>query len=110
MWLTRPATVAPDSATDGRRNALPDTLTEDLSSSALFVHYILAEADEPLTQKAIIARTRLSGRAVRGALSRLEDAGLVSTRPSLTDARQSLYSLTDQSGEEEETPSVRSQS
>ena len=53
----------------------------DLTPSAKFVYYVLAEADRPLTTPQIAARTAIDGRTVRRALDDLRDADLVETRP-----------------------------
>jgi len=49
---------------------------------------------ERLTQSQLAEETLLSARTVRGAVERLETAGVVDSRVSLTDARKQLYRLT----------------
>lgn len=46
-----------------------------------------------LTQSGLAEETLLPARTVRYAVSRLEDAGVVSSRFSFTDARKRVYSL-----------------
>ncbi|GAB3668425.1 winged helix-turn-helix transcriptional regulator [Halopiger thermotolerans] len=53
------------------------------------------EYNESLTQAEIAEETMLPRRTVRFALSRLDEAGLVDGRVSFRDARQSVYTLTD---------------
>lgn len=55
------------------------------------------EREGTMTQTTLSERTRLPRRTVRDALDRLDDIGVIQVRPSLRDARQSLYSLTNAS-------------
>ena len=52
------------------------------------------EYNGQLTQSAIAEETLLPPRTVRYALSRLEEAGVVESRFSFTDARKRIYELT----------------
>lgn len=52
------------------------------------------EYNGQLTQSAIAEETLLPSRTVRYALSRLEDADVVESRFSFTDARKRIYNLT----------------
>jgi DNA-binding MarR family transcriptional regulator len=63
-----------------------------LPPSAKLVYKVL-EYEGELTQEAIAAESRLCSRTVRYALGTLEEEELVSSRTSLADARQSLYSI-----------------
>lgn len=67
-----------------------DESIADLPPSAKLVWLILKE-DGPLTQAQINEKTRLPTRTTRHALERLEEGNLITTRPSITDARQMLY-------------------
>jgi DNA-binding MarR family transcriptional regulator len=64
----------------------------DLGPSAKLVYTVLAH-EGPLTQQALVERTRLAARTVRKALSRLEEQDAVDERIYLQDARQRLYSV-----------------
>jgi DNA-binding MarR family transcriptional regulator len=68
-----------------------DALSE-LPPSAKLVAKTL-EYEGELTQPQLTEKTLLAGRTVRSALSDLDDAGIVTTRPSVVDARKRLYSL-----------------
>ncbi|RKD88055.1 helix-turn-helix transcriptional regulator [Halopiger aswanensis] len=70
-----------------------ETLAETPPSAKLVFKAL--EYDGSLTQAEIAEETLLPRRTVRDALSRLNDAGLVEGRVSFRDARQSVYSLTD---------------
>jgi len=65
---------------------------EELPPSALLVYRVLEE-DQPRTQQEIIDESYLCARTCRDALDRLDEAGLLHSRPSTEDARQQLYSL-----------------
>ncbi|WP_435065871.1 MarR family transcriptional regulator [Halobaculum sp. EA56] len=73
-----------------RTTSIPDD-HHDLPPSAKLVYTVLDYADEPLTQQEIRERSALTGRTARYALERLEERGLIESRPSVTDARQQLY-------------------
>lgn len=64
----------------------------DLPPSAKLVAKVL-EYNERLTQSELADETLLPPRTVRYALTRLEDAELVESRFSFTDARKRIYSL-----------------
>ncbi|WP_255152080.1 helix-turn-helix domain-containing protein [Halorarius halobius] len=64
----------------------------DLPPSAKLVATTLDHEGE-LTQTQLADKTRLSVRTVRTALRRLEDRDVVTSRPSVRDARHRLYSL-----------------
>ena len=64
----------------------------DLPPSAKLVAKVL-EYNDTLTQSELAEETLLPPRTVRYALSRLEDAGVVDSRFSFSDARKRLYSL-----------------
>jgi len=65
----------------------------ELPPSAKLVAKVLDD-HETLTQRELADETLLSARTVRGAVGRLEDAGVVKSRVSFTDARKQLYWLT----------------
>jgi DNA-binding MarR family transcriptional regulator len=65
----------------------------DLPPSAKLVAKVL-DYEDTLTQSQIAEETLLPARTVRYALTRLEDAGVVSSRFSFSDARKRLYRLT----------------
>ncbi len=65
----------------------------ELPPSAKLVAKVLDD-HETLTQSELADKTLLSTRTVRGAVSRLEDVGVVDSRVSFTDARKQLYRLT----------------
>ncbi|MFB6094635.1 MAG: MarR family transcriptional regulator [Halanaeroarchaeum sp.] len=75
-------------ATDRR-----DPLVE-LPPSAKLVYKVL-EYNGTLSQSAIADRSLLPARTVRYALGRLEDRGVVESRPSFEDARKRLYTIAD---------------
>lgn len=66
----------------------------ELPPSAKLVAVTLAHEGD-LTQTHLAEATLLPTRTVRSALSELEEAGLVTSRPSVMDARQQVYSLDD---------------
>lgn len=70
-----------------------ETLADEPPSAKLV--FKVLEHDAPLTQQELADETMLPRRTVRFALSRLDEAGLVDDRVSFRDARQSVYSLTD---------------
>ncbi|WP_049925359.1 MarR family transcriptional regulator [Halopiger goleimassiliensis] len=67
---------------------------EDLPPSAQFVLWVL-EDEGPLTQQELAEKITLPKRTVRYALTRLEDEGIVESQTYLKDARQSLYTIED---------------
>ncbi|MDS0475139.1 helix-turn-helix domain-containing protein [Natrinema sp. 1APR25-10V2] len=69
-----------------------ETALADLPPSAKLVYKVL-EYEQPLTQETVVAESRLCPRTARYALGKLEDAGLVTSRACLEDARQSKYRL-----------------
>lgn len=75
------------------RNGLPDELA-DLPASAECVYLHLKDVRDALTQPEIVDRSARSRRTVRHALSQLEDAGLVTSRPCSQDPRCIRYELT----------------
>jgi thiosulfate/3-mercaptopyruvate sulfurtransferase len=76
-------------AEDEREAALAE-----LPPSAKLVHKVL-EYQGRLSQKRIVDETRLAPRTARYAISQLEEADLVVSRPATHDARQTCYSLTE---------------
>ena len=65
----------------------------DLPPSAKLVAKVL-EYNDSLTQSQLAEETLLPPRTVRYALSRLEDADVVGSRFSFSDARKRIYTLT----------------
>ncbi|GAA0309083.1 MarR family transcriptional regulator [Halarchaeum salinum] len=65
---------------------------QDLPPSAKLVAKVL-EYEETLTQSELAEETLLPPRTVRYALTRLEEADVVDSRFSFTDARKRLYTL-----------------
>jgi DNA-binding MarR family transcriptional regulator len=65
----------------------------ELPPSAKLVAKVL-EYEETLSQTEIAEETMLPPRTVRYALSRLEDADVIHSRFSFSDARKRLYTLT----------------
>lgn len=65
----------------------------ELPPSAKLVAKVLAY-EGTLTQSQLADETLLPARTVRDALSQLEDAGVVDSRISFTDARKRCYTLT----------------
>ena len=84
---------------DGLSSLSPEarTLLEDLPPSSKLVYLVLLNRGET-TQQQLADATLLSPRTTRHAVAELEDAGLVGSRPSYMDARQSLYSPMDDPG------------
>ncbi|MFD1684552.1 helix-turn-helix domain-containing protein [Halobellus litoreus] len=64
----------------------------EMPPSAKLVAKVL-DYNQTLTQTQLAEETLLPPRTVRYALSRLEDAGVVDSRFSFTDARKRLYTL-----------------
>lgn len=75
----------------------PDEATalSEMPPSAKLVVKTLEHEGE-LTQPQLAEQTLLAGRTVRSALSELEDAGVVTSRSSVVDARKTLYSLAEE--------------
>ena len=81
------------SATDAaKRERDADERLRELPPSAKLVYKVL-EYDGSLTQGGLADETLLPPRTVRYATSRLEEAGVVDSRFSFTDARKRLYSI-----------------
>jgi len=74
------------------RSSVARSDLRELPPSAKLVAKVL-EYESTLTQAQIADSTLLSSRTVRSALGRLEDRGLVTSRNSVMDARQQVYSL-----------------
>jgi len=72
----------------------PDAVAE-LPASARLIYVLLETADKEQTQYEIAAATQLPQRTVRHSLRQLLNAGLISRRPKVGDARQRVYSLAD---------------
>jgi DNA-binding MarR family transcriptional regulator len=68
-------------------------LVREMPPSAKLVAKVL-DYEETMTQSQLAEETLLPARTVRYALSRLEDADVVDSRFSFTDARKRLYTLT----------------
>jgi len=66
----------------------------ELPPSAKLVAKVL-ETEAPLSQGQLVEESLLPDRTVRYALNRLDDADLVDSRYSLTDARKQVYFLAD---------------
>lgn len=64
----------------------------ELPPSAKLVAKVL-ETDAPLSQGQLVEESLLPDRTVRYALNRLDEAGLVDSRYSLSDARKQVYYL-----------------
>lgn len=79
----------------------PETKIADLPPSAKLVIKTL-EYDGDLTQEQLTEATRLPGRTVRHALTELADRGVVTSRISLMDARQRIYTLSTDSSRRDE--------
>ena len=73
----------------------PREALQECPPSAKLVAKVL-EYDGPLTQSQIADESLLPTRTVRYALSRLDDAGVVESRFSFTDARKRVYRLADE--------------
>ena len=84
--MSAPETVSADDSTDRWADV------RDLPPSAKLVAKVL-EYNDTLTQSELADETLLPPRTVRYALSRLEDADVVDSRFSFSDARKRLYSL-----------------
>ncbi|WP_425433327.1 MarR family transcriptional regulator [Haloarcula rubra] len=74
-------------------STMTDDVLEDLPPSAKLVYKVLEE-DEPRTQQEIRDESWLCDRTTRYAVDRLEAAGLITSRPNPSDARQELYQRT----------------
>lgn len=64
---------------------------DELPPSCKLVYVTIREHDG-CTQQDLADHTRLPTRTVRYALTRLDDHGLISSRPSVQDSRQTRYS------------------
>jgi len=84
--MSAPETVSTDESADRWADV------RDLPPSAKLVAKVL-EYNDTLTQSELAEETLLPPRTVRYALSRLEDADVVDSRFSFSDARKRLYSL-----------------
>ena len=84
--MSAPETVSADESADRWADV------RDLPPSAKLVAKVL-EYNDTLTQSELAEETLLPPRTVRYALSRLEDAGVIDSRFSFSDARKRLYSL-----------------
>ena len=82
------------SATETVRENAPEDLEtlRELPPSAKLVAKVL-EYNNSLTQSQLAEETLLPPRTVRYALRRLEDAGIVESRFSFSDARKRIYTL-----------------
>ena len=82
------------SATETVRENAPEYLEtlRELPPSAKLVAKVL-EYNDSLTQSQLAEETLLPPRTVRYALTRLEDAGIVESRFSFSDARKRIYTL-----------------
>jgi len=82
------------SATETVRENTPEDLEtlRELPPSAKLVAKVL-EYNDSLTQSQLAEETLLPPRTVRYALTRLEDAGIVESRFSFSDARKRIYTL-----------------
>lgn len=81
-----------DDNTDAEQTDRWESVRELPPSSKLVAKVL--DDHETLTQRELADETLLSARTVRGAVNRLEDAGVVDSRVSFTDARKQLYWLT----------------
>lgn len=70
---------------------------EDLPPSAKLVYKVL-EYNGALTQKEIVARSKLSQRTARDAIGRLQEIDAVTESVYIRDARQNLYELSVEDG------------
>lgn len=70
----------------------PEAAVEELSPSAKLIYKVL-EYEGPMTQETLAAESRLCSRTVRYGLRKLENEGVVTSRASLDDARQSVYRI-----------------
>ena len=82
------------SASEPIQESSPDDreTLQDLPPSAKLVAKVL-EYNDSLTQSQLAEETLLPPRTVRYALTRLEDAGIVESRFSFSDARKRIYTL-----------------
>jgi len=71
----------------------PNTALRELPPSAKLVAKVLEYSDDPLPQSELTEKTLLPDRTVRYALTRLEEADLIKSRHSLSDARKHVYTL-----------------
>ncbi|WP_226041586.1 helix-turn-helix domain-containing protein [Natrinema sp. DC36] len=71
-----------------------DDEIDGLPPSAKFVLWVLEDEGE-LTQQELCDTITLPARTVRWALNRLEDEGIVESRPYTRDARKSVYTIAD---------------
>ena len=85
--MSTPETVSTDDTADSW------DAVRDLPPSAKLVAKVL-DYNDTLTQSELAEETLLPPRTVRYALNRLEDAGVVDSRFSFSDARKRIYSLT----------------
>ncbi|MDZ7730011.1 MAG: helix-turn-helix domain-containing protein [Natrialbaceae archaeon] len=84
------------SATSLREEPAPPGTWEDvrdLPPSAKLVAKVL-EYNDTMTQQEIASETLLPARTVRYALNRLDEANVIDSRFSFSDARKRLYTLT----------------
>ncbi|WP_313691106.1 winged helix-turn-helix domain-containing protein [Halorarum halobium] len=81
-----------EAVTTGEGEGVGWEAVEELPPSAKLVAKVL-EYEDTLTQSQLAEETLLPPRTVRYALSRLEDAGVVESRFSFSDARKRLYTL-----------------
>lgn len=77
----------------------------NLPPSAKLVVKIL-EYEGPLSQKAISERSRLPSRTTRSALKQLVENEIVESRPSFTDGRCNIYSLSLPEKQKEEIETI----
>ena len=82
----------PEAPTEDRPDGDYTERLRELPPSAKLVAKVL-EIDGPLPQGRLAEESLLPDRTVRYALNRLEDADLVESRYSFTDARKQVYSL-----------------
>ena len=75
---------------------MTEWLVADAPPSAKLVVKVLEYADDPLTQREISDRTRLSPRTVRSSIKRLKERDVVEERVYIPDARKQLYVLTEE--------------
>lgn len=74
---------------------MSDYLDDEAPPSAKLVVKVLEYSDEPLTQKQISRRSRLSPRTVRSSVKRLKERDVLEEQVYIPDARKQLYSLSD---------------
>lgn len=68
----------------------------EITPTRRLVTELLCQEERPLTPSRIASSIDRSARSVRTALRELEDAGRVTWRTDVNDARRRLYALTDQ--------------